>query len=302
MKPLALLIGFSYFIYSELYLPGITYDIYQVFHFFKERGFDVVFLLDNKKDEKHNLAPLVREKNIEELFTFVSKLFAQEDATCWESKMNENDMFRWIAEKVSGRDKVVWYFTGHAQGDYVILPNKNMVLQKNIKETLCKYMNPYGELFIIQDCCHASAMETAYMWKRIDSENAYWIQGKRVLRREIQFRHKGILIQGIGASNENTTTQTSVFGSFFTKALLECLRQDPTPDIGLLSDLLKEKLVKKDVTPRVYDPETREELERLKSEEPFVIFTNNPTTTKLFAWLRYDKVEDLSCGGFLVSV
>ncbi len=200
----AILIGFEY--ESSEKLPGITVDLYQVYHFLKKKGWkdeEITIFTDIKKDSHTKiLKKSILEKNVDSsILVFIEEL-KEKKQYCQFTSHNHFNNFESI---FSPSHSLFIYYTGHSKDGNIVLPNKALITFTAFTKILCKY----EEIFCIMDCCSGGILLPFVCHEKVYRfENEVFVKPK---------------IISIAASLETENSVTSISGSFFTKNIIYVL-------------------------------------------------------------------------------
>ena len=214
----ALLIGFEY--KDDKKLPGIPVDLYLVYCFLKENGWEdseISILTDIVKDDATDILKASILENVVNsgVLTFIEEIREKNIYHCYKFHNHYNNFSTFFDVDV---ENLFIYYSGHCKDGNIILPDKALISLNHFRNLLMK-----NDVFLIMDCCEGG-IELPWVL----SDDIYRL--KDDITKETFISSKIICIS---SSLENENSITSRSGSYFTRTLFKLLKPDD------LNNLLK---------------------------------------------------------------
>jgi len=159
--------------------------------------------------------------------------------------LNNNEEFNDILENIKINHNFIFYYSGHANNNGIILPNESIysfsLLKSKIINMNKNIINPH--IFIIFDCCHAPSFFLPFKW----NSNFEFIN-------DCEFTKTKILL--ISSTNENEKTYWSNNGSIFSRILFSTLRyiykENKSISFHYLIKIMNQQLYKLNIKVNLY--------------------------------------------------
>lgn len=169
-------------------------------------------------------------------------------------------------------DKIIVYYSGHAENGNVVLPDGQMISTNYLLNMIINKCSDETEIVFIIDCCNVSNMGLPF--SLID--NAFILRKKDLI-----FRRNRILL--IAGSTEYQTSLSTCFGSLFTRCLFPLLisiinREEKIVSYGKLVKKVSENM-RKDSCHHIQNP---------------MIYTSKKETNIIKPWLLNFSL-DINC-------
>lgn len=207
-----LLIGFEYDRSKKWKtLPGIPVDLYQVYRYCQSITRNILVFTDVDRDYKTTvLRQAILDGYVDSnLLSFIEDIKEKKQHRVYKSEKKNgyrmNNFDDVVKDFVMGLDKLILYYTGHAKGGNIILPDNTQVALDYVREILSK-TNVDSQILSILDCCQSDGMTLPYIW----SDNIYRLNSNNFLPQQIICLSSSML-------NEDSTATRS--GSVFTRDL-----------------------------------------------------------------------------------
>ena len=213
-----LLIGFEYKRSKKWNtLPGIPVDLYQVYRYFSSISRNILVFTDVNKDYKTTvLKKAILDGYVDSnLLSFIEDTKEKKQHELYISEKKNgyrmNNFDKVIKGFVTGLDKLILYYTGHAKGGNIILPDNTQVALDYIREILT-LTNPDCQILSILDCCQSDGLSLPYIW----SDGIYRLNSLNFVPQKIICLSSSMLHQ------DSTATRS---GSLFTRVLFGYLEK-----------------------------------------------------------------------------
>lgn len=163
MAKVALLIGFVY--RDRRFLPGSLVDLYRVYTFLTNTGYDTIHLIcDLHDDPSTNYHEPITEGYVDaNLLSFINDMKKRKThhfATCGE------DIDKVIKQtKILSHDKVIIYITGHGEKNGLVCP-LGFYPWLSLRDTIFASLNRETQAVIIIDTCQAPNFNFPYLVSR----------------------------------------------------------------------------------------------------------------------------------------
>lgn len=239
-----LLIGFSYEELNDLEvhpLPGILIDLYQVYTYFTNIGYDKILLItDIWKSTPISLLsrPILEGIVNSNILNFIDStgsiqfLYTTEDAFI--SK---------IKEFIADVDELVVYYTGHSKKNLFVLPNVNYGITKIDHVTNTSFISidkfrdiiingtPFNsQILFILDACNGIGLKLPFQLHKSQYRLAD-LKSHNYIKKEVLC---------LSSAMHDEKSGTFVSGSLFTRSLIKSLKEKITYLPNLLSKINEE--------------------------------------------------------------
>ena len=267
-----LLIGFEY-IQTDKWktLPGISVDLYQVYKYFSHITTNIKVFTDVDKDYRTSvLQKAILDGYVDSgLLSFVEDIKDQNQHSLYHSQKKNgyimNNFDNVIKTFITDLDKLIIYYTGHAKGGNIILPDNTQVSLDYIREILTK-TSPDSQILSILDCCQSSGMTLPYIW----SDGIHRLNSHNFIRQRILCLSSSVI------DEDSIATQS---GSLFTRSLFSYLKNNKNNIITL------------------------DTLAKHMSNYTFIIHASYPNIKMLWSWITKEVHSNIDIDvGELITV
>lgn len=239
------IIGYEYTGTSQE-LPGIILDLYQVYHYFKNKGCRVNILTDLQKDVwKKEFVKAVADCRVgADITTFIQDIQEERSYLMFRNMKQVKD---WLVEHPCQ----VMFYTGHGIKDRLMLPNNEFFPLEEMRDIVCAGNPNPTKLTFLLDCCHPNGMGLPYCIFPFDKDY------KDNSTRPWECPHN---VQCFVSSAINEKSVTSKCGSVYTQSLFDNITKNK---IYYIPDLITK---------------CQKDIDKLKTgfEQKVACYVNNP--------------------------
>lgn len=226
----ALLIGFKYKReYQELH--GIIIDLYHAYTRMKKLGADVKIITDMIDDEQIKLIKdAIYSGDVHsDIVSFITSIQETEEHLAY---TNSSDLVADTAEFVYNAGQIFFYYTGHGENGYFLLPQGDRILMKDYIRVLIDNSYSGADIVSINDCCNADNMGIPFTYV----SGCY-----RPINDTKLFTDRNIIHMVSTMSNETSIMKER--GSIFTKHLFSrlnnCSVNDKNRELSVILEEIK---------------------------------------------------------------
>ena len=256
----ALLIGFKYKReYQELH--GIIIDLYHAYTHLKSLGANIKIITDMIDDEQIKLVKdAVYAGDVHsDIVTFVTTIREEKEHLTY---TNSSDLISETSGFVHNSGQVFFYYTGHGDNGYFLLPQGERISMKEFSRILITNSQPGADIVSINDCCNADNMGIPFCY----TKDRYRLINDTRIFTTSQIIH-------MVSTKPDETSIMKGRGSIFTKQLFG-------------------RLVKGDRDLRKCLEEIRFRCRKIHSQTA-TLYVSNPTITTWPRWLFIDDDNNL---------
>lgn len=266
MQPICFIFCFEYS--KEQKIPGVLIDAFRIYSIAKNNLEAKTFVITDIKKDKDalELTKGIHKKHCDpSIHSFISNLKEDKEYIFWE----DLDRCKVLLEKeCRKRNKIFFYYTGHAVYNQFILPNREKVPCGHFTQPIYRACSPNADILFLLDCCNTSYLSMPYLLTMDFSVSRYrstaFQKGGIFHLHTIEptFQSQNILCITSAMQDEDSTTTWT--GSTFTQLFCNELEEGREKEIHTILKGVQEKM---------------------KSEQTCKAYASKPNLLHLFPWL-----------------